>query len=68
MVLVRRTILLIGCALMALSTVMSWAALPQGTPGAFPIFLVGTVLAVVGGFSQLLARKDGEDDRERDTD
>ncbi|MGW0196586.1 hypothetical protein [Nonomuraea sp. NPDC003201] len=65
---VWRTILLIGCVLMALSAVISWAALPQGAPGAFPIFLIGAVLAVVGAFSRLIARKDGEGDHEGDAD
>ncbi|MET8053120.1 hypothetical protein ABZU75_36570 [Streptosporangium sp. NPDC005286] len=43
MISVWRTIFLVGCVLTTFATGMSWMALPQRAPGAFPIFVIGVV-------------------------
>ncbi|MFI6456532.1 hypothetical protein ACIBF6_33840 [Streptosporangium amethystogenes] len=68
MISVWRTIFLIGCILTAFATGMGWTALPQRAPGAFPIFVIGLVLTIVGALRQLIATKGGKDDHGRGVD
>ncbi|NRQ39624.1 hypothetical protein HII36_48515 [Nonomuraea sp. NN258] len=55
-----RLVFWVGCVLLVTGAVLSFAALPDRAPAAFPLTMAGLGLALVGGFVVAIRTGTGE--------